>query len=205
MLSSLGISTHPFLVALTLLIPTLFLLAVTQNWSLTPPPKERDFDSALASWAGRRGLHYAPQEAHVLKGVYNGRWFAIGTSGEANVLRIRMSVKNPRRNSVQIFGDWLDETDMIGFADRFRIYSSPSGLRQRLFAQGTRLRDALLQFPGLRSRLELSSDSGDPNHLDYSLLADLPGADTLETIMVSMQQFCDAYEQAIARVGNTGD
>ena len=204
MLSSLGTSTNPLLIALALLIPALFLLAVNQNWSLTPPPKEGDFDSALAHWASRRGLHHN-QRAHVISGVYNGRWFAIGTLNEENVLRIRMSVKNPRRNSLQIYGDWLEESDVITFVDRFRIYSNPSALGQRLFARGTRLRDALLRLPALRARLELFPDFRDPNHLNYSLLTDLPEADTLESIMASMHQFCDAYEQAIAKVENTGD
>jgi len=205
MLSGLGTSTNPLLVALILLIPALFLLAVNQNWSMTPLPKERDFDSALADWAARRGLHYVPQRPHVIKGVYNDRWFAIGTSNEENVLRIRMSVKNPRRHSLRIFGDWLDQSDVIAFVDRFRIYSSPSRLSQNLFARGTGLQNALLRLPELRARLELYSDPSDPNHLDYSLLTDLPEADTLERVMASMHQFCDAYEQAVARLETASD
>jgi hypothetical protein len=55
----------------------------------------------------------------------------------------------------------------------------------------------LLHFPGLRARLELFSDAGDPNHLHYALLADLPGADALEKIMTSMHRFCDAFEQQV--------
>src|SRR5512143_1564313 len=117
MLSGLGTSTNPLLVALILLIPTLFLLAVNQNWSLTPLRKGCDFDSVLADWAARRGLQYVPQRPHVIKGIYNDRWFAMGTSNEENVLRIRMSVKNPRRHSLQIFGDWLDQSDVIAFLD----------------------------------------------------------------------------------------
>ncbi len=205
MLSGLGTSTNFLLVALTLLIPVLFFLAVNQNQSLSPQPKERDFDSALADWAGRRGLHYLPQQSRFIKGIYNHRWFAIGTSNEETALRIRMSVKNPRRHSLQIFVDWLDRSDVMTFMDRFRIYSSPSGLTQNLFARGTRLQDALLRLPELRARLELFSDPKDPNHLDYLLLTDLPGADTLERVMASMHQFCDAYEQAIARLGTAGD
>ncbi len=205
MFSTLGTSTNFLLVALILLIPALFLLLVNQNWSLPPQPKERDFDSALADWAGRRGLHYAPQRSHFIKGVYNHRWFAIGTSDEENVLRIRMSVKNPRRHSLQIFVDWLDRSDVMTFIDRFRIYSSPSGLSQSLFARGARLQDTLLGLPELRARLELCSDPRDPNHLDYLLLTDLPGADTLERVMASMHQFCDDYEQAIAMLGTAGD
>jgi hypothetical protein len=205
MLSSLGTSTNALLVALILLIPAVFLLSATQNSSLPGQPRERDFDSALADWAGRRGLHYLPQQSRFVKGVYNHRWFAIGTSNEGNVLRIRMSVKNPRRHSLEIFADWLDRSDVITFVDRFRIYSSPSGLSQDLFARGTRLQDALLRLPELRARLELFSDPRDPNHLDYLLLTDLPGADTVESIMASMYQFCDEYEQAIATLGTAGD
>jgi len=195
-------STNHLLLAFALIIPVLFLVAMNQNWSLIPPPKERDFSSALAEWARRRGLHYSPHRVHVISGVYSDRWFAIGTANEENALRIRMSVKNPRRNSLQIFGDWLEESDVIAFVNRFRIYSSPSGLGETLFDGGTRLRDALLRFPGLRARLELFSDVKDPNHLHYSLLADLPEADTLETIMASMHQFCDAFEHEIAQGGS---
>lgn len=205
MFGNLGISSQPLLVVLILLTPALFLLAISQKWSSTSPPTERDFDSALADWAARRGLRYAPQVAHVIRGVYNGRWFAIGTLNQQDVLQIRMSIRNPRGNGLRIFGDWLEATDAISFLDRFRIYSSPSGLSQRLFSRGMRLRDALLQFPRLRARIELSSSSGDPNHVDYSLLTDFPGADTLETLMASMQRFCEAYEQAIAGVDRIGD
>ncbi len=205
MLSSLGTSTNSLLVALVLILPALFLLSTNQNWSVPAQTKERDFDAALADWAGRRGLHYLPQRSHFVKGIYDHRWFAIGSSNEENVLRIRMSIKNPRRQSFQIYVHWLDQSDVITFADRFRIYSSPSGLSQNLFARGTRLQDALLRFPELRARLELFSDPKDPNHLDYLLLTDLPGADTLETVMASMHQFCEAYEQAIARLGTAGD
>lgn len=205
MLSSLGTSTNFLIVALILLIPALFLLSANPNLSLPPQHQERDFDSALADWAGRRGLHYAPQRSCFVKGIYDNRWFAIGTSNQENVLRIRMSVKNPRRHSLQIFADWLDRSEVITIGDRFRIYSSPSGLSQSLFARGTGLRDALRRLPELRARLELFSDPRDPNHLDYLLLTDLPGADSLETVMASMHQFCDAYEQAIARLGTAGD
>ncbi len=205
MLSSFGTSTNTLLVALILLIPALFLLSVNQNQSVPPQTKERGFDSALADWASRRGLHYLPQQSHFIKGIYNHRWFKVGTSKEETVLRIRMSVKNPRRHSIQIFVDWLDRSDLVTSSDRFRIYSSPSGLSQNLFARGTRMQDALLRLPELRARLELVSDPKDPNHLDYLLLTDLPGADTLERVMASMHQFCDAYEQAIASPGTTGD
>ena len=197
--SNLGMSMNLFLLAFAFIIPALFIIASNQNWSLIPPPKERDFGSALADWARRRGLHYTPQQVHVISGVYNDRWFAIGTANEENALRIRMSVRNPRRDSLQIFGDWLEESDVIAFVNRFRIYSSPSGLSETLFDRGTKLRDALLRFPGLRARLELFSDPKDSNHLHYSLLADLSEADTLETIMASMHQFCDAFEQEIGQ------
>ena len=186
-----------FLLAFALIIPTLFILAIKQNSSLIPPPKERDFGSALADWARRRGLYYTPQRVYVVSGVYNGRWFAIGTVNEENALRIRMSIKNPRRNSLQIFGDWLEDRGVTAFVNRFRIYSSPSGLSETLFDKGTKLQDSLLHFPGLRARLDLFSDPKDPNHLHYSLLTDLPGADTLETIMAAMHRFCDAFEQEI--------
>jgi hypothetical protein len=197
--SNIGMSTNLFLLVLAFFIPALLMIAITQNWSLIPPPKERDFGSALAEWARQRGLHYTPQHVYVISGVYNDRWFAIGTANAENALRIRMSIKNPYRNSIQIFGDWLEESEVIAFVNRFRIYSSPSGLSETLFDTGTRLRDSLLRFPGLRARLELFSDPKDPNHLHYSLLTDLPEADTLETIMASMHQFCDAFEKEIPR------
>lgn len=186
-----------FLLAFALILPALFIVAINQNWSLIPPPKERDFGSALADWARRRGFYYTPQRVHVISGIYNNRWFAIGTTNEENALRIRMRIKNPRRNSLQIFADWLEESNVVAFVNRFRIYSSPSGLSETLFDKGTRLRDSLSRLPGLRARLDLFSDPKDPNHLHYSLLADLPGADTLETIMASLQRFCDAFEHEI--------
>ena len=89
---------------------------------------------------------------------------------------------------------------MIAFVNRFRVYSTPSGLSEKLFDENTKLRDSLLSFPGLRARLELFLDPRDPHHLHYSLLTDLPGADTLETIMDSLCQFCDAFEQQTAQV-----
>lgn len=188
------------IVVILLLIISLSITSITQNWSLIPPPKERNFASALADWAKRRKLPYAPQHGHVISGVYNNRWFAIGTSNEENALRIRMRVKNPRRTNLQIFGDWLEDSGVIAFVSRFRIYSTPSGLSETLFDQDTKLRDSLLRFPGLRARMELFSDPKDPNHLHYSLLTDLPGADSLETIMDSLCQFCDAFEQQTAPV-----
>ena len=202
--SNLVMSPNFLLLAFAFIIPALFIIAINQNRSLIPPPKERDFGSALADWARLRGLHYAPQKVHVISGVYNERWFAIGTANEENALRIRMSVKNPRRNSIQIFADWLEDNQVIAFVNRFRIYSIPSGLSETLFDKGTRLRDALLRFPGLRARLDLFSDPRDPNHLHYSLLADLQEADTLETIMASMHQFCDAFEQEIVKEESVG-
>ena len=183
---------------MNLLIAALLVVAMAQNWSLVPPPKERDFSSALADWAQRRGLQYAPQQVHVISGVYNNRWFAIGTTNEENALRIRMRVQNPRRTNLQIFGDWLEDSGVIAFVTRFRVYSNPSGLSETLFDTDTMLRDTLLRFPGLRARLDLFSDPKDPHHLHYSLLTDLPGADTLETIMDSLCRFCDAFEQQTA-------
>jgi hypothetical protein len=177
----------------------LFLMASSKSWSLMPPPKERDCASALADWARRRELSYNPQQLQVISGVYNNRWFAIRTDNKENALSIRMSVKNPRRNMLQIFGDWLEETEVTGFRNRFRIYSSPMGTGELLFENGTRLRESLLRFPDLRARLELFSETGDPNHLHYALLTDLPGADALEKIMTSMYRFCDAFEQQVTQ------
>ena len=190
-----------FLLAFALIVPTLFIVAIQQNWTLIPPPKERDFGSALADWARSRGFFYTPQRVQVISGVYNDRWFAIGTTNEENALRIRMSVKNPGRNSLQIFGDWLEGSEMFEFVNRFRIYSSPSGLGETFFDRGSKLHDSLQRFPGLRARLELFLDRKDPHHLHYSLLTDLPGAETLETIMSSMHRFCEAFEQEFAQEG----
>jgi hypothetical protein len=194
--SSLGLF---FLLAFALALPVLFILAIQQNRTLIPPPKERDFGSALAEWARQRGFFYTPQRVHVISGVYNNRWFTIGTANEENALRIRMRVQNPRRSSLQIFGNWLEESEVFAFVNRFRIYSSPSGLGETLFDKGTRLRDTLLNFPDLRARLDLFFDSKDPNHVHYSLLTDLPGAETLESIMASLQRFCEAFEQELAQ------
>lgn len=184
-----------FVLAFALIIPTLFILAIHQNWTLIPPPKKRDFGSALADWACSRGFYYTPQRVHVISGVYNDRWFAIGTTNEENALRIRMSVKNPGKNSLQIFGDWLEGSEVLEFVNRFRIYSSPAGLGETFFNRGSQLYNSLLRFPGLRARIELFLDRKDPHQLHYSLLTDLPGADTLETIMASMHRFCEAFEQ----------
>lgn len=188
-----------FLLAFTLILPALFILAIAQNRTLIPPPKERDFGSALADWARQKGLFYTPQRLYVISGVYNGRWFAIGTANEENALRIRMRIKNPRRNSLQIFANWLEDSGVVAFVNRFRIYSSPAGLGETLFDKGTKLRASLSHFPDLRARLDLCSDLKDPNHLHYSLLTDLPGADTLEAIMASMHRFCDAFEHELAQ------
>lgn len=184
-------------------VAILSIAAIYQNRSLTPPPKARDFGAALAEWAQQRGLRYAPQQAHVINGVYNNRWFAIRTTNEENALLIRMRVHNPQRTNLQIFGDWLEDSGVIAFVNRFRVYSNPAGLSETLFDAGTKLREALLYFPELRARLELFSDPKDPNHLQYSLLADLPGADTLEAIMAAMDRFCDAFEQQITQEGTT--
>jgi hypothetical protein len=192
---NIGISINLLFLAFALIIPALVIVALSKNWSLVPPPKERNFGSALAEWAQQRGLQYAPQHVHVISGVYNNRWFAMGMTNEENALRIRMSIQNPQRTNLQIFGDWLEDSGVIAFFHRFRIYTNPSGLSETLFDINTRLRNSLLRFPGLRARFDLFSDPRDPNHLHYSLLADLPGADTLETIMASLCQFCDAFEQ----------
>jgi len=193
--SNIGMFTNLLIPAIALVIAALLVVAITQNWSLVPPPKERDFSSALADWAQRRGLQYAPQQVHAISGVYNNRWFAIGTINEEKALRIRMRLSNSQRTSLQIFGDWLEDSGVIAFVNRFRIYSTPSGLSETLFDQDTKLRDSLLRFPGLRARMELFSDPKDPNHLHYSLLTDLPGAETLEMIMDALCRFCEAFEQ----------
>ncbi len=190
-------SVNLLVLALIIFIPALFILAFSKNQSLIPAPKERDFGSALAEWAQQRGLQYAPHHVHVISGVYNDRWFAIGTSNEENALRIRMRVHNPHRTNLQIFGDWLEDSGVIAFVNRFRIYTTPSGLSETLFDTNTRLRDSLLNFPGLRARFDLFSDPQDPNHLHYSLLTDLPGVDTLEAIMASLCRFCEAFEQQV--------
>jgi hypothetical protein len=197
--NNIGMSVNLLLLISMLIIPALFMIAFSKNWSLVPPPKERDFSSALTEWAQQRGLRYAPQHIHVISGVYNNRWFSIGTTNEENALQIRMSIHNPHRTNLQIFGDWLEDSGVIAFVNRFRIYSSPSGLSETLFGTNTRLRDSLLNFPGLRARFDLLSDPKDPGHLHYSLFADLPGADTLETIMASLGRFCEAFEQQIAQ------
>jgi len=197
--SNIGMFMNLLIPAIALMIPVLFIIAVSQNWSLVPPPKERDFGSALADWARQRGLQYAPQQVHVISGVYNNRWFAIGMTSEEQALRIRMRVSNSQRTSLQIFGDWLEDSGVIAFVNRFRIYSTPSGLSETLFDHDTKLRDSLLRFPGLRARLELFSDPKDPNHLHYSLLTDLPGAETLEMIMDALCRFCDAFEQQMTQ------
>jgi len=196
---NLGIYTNLFVLTLVLMIPALFIIGISQKWSLVPPPKERNFGSVLAVWAQQRGLQYAPQHVHVVSGVYNNRWFSIGTTNEENALRIRMRVQNPQRTSLQIFGDWLEDSGVLAFVNRFRVYSIPSGLSETLFDTNTKLRDSLLNFPGLRARFDLFSDPKDPNHLHYSLLADLPGVDTLEAIMAALCRFCDAFEQQIAQ------
>lgn len=199
MYNHLDVSPNFVMLAFVLIFPALFVIAMSQNWSLVPRPKERDFEPVLVDWARQRGLYYAPQQVHVISGIYNNRWFAIGTANEENALRIRMRVKNPQRTSLQIFGDWLEDSGVITFVDRFRIYSTPSGLSETLFDNDTTLRESLLRFPGLRARFELFSDPKDPHHLHYSLLTDLPGIETLETIMDSLSQFCDALEQQLAQ------
>ncbi|MEO8357267.1 MAG: hypothetical protein ABI621_15275 [Chloroflexota bacterium] len=182
-------------VTVLLLVISLFIMALSNNWSLVPPPKERDFRSALADWAEQRELAYVPQRGQVISGVYNNRWFTIGTTNEENALRIRMRVKNPQRTSLQIFGDWLEDSGVIAFVNRFRVYGTPSGFKERLFEHNTQMQEILLRLPGLRARMDLFSDPKDPNHLHYSLLTDLPAAETLDRIMDSMCRFCEAFEQ----------
>lgn len=197
--NTIGLSLNFVVLALALIIPALFIVALTQNWSLVPTPKERNFEPVLVDWAQQKGLRYAPHQTHVISGVYNNRWFAIGTANEEKALRIRMRVDNPRRANLQIFGDWLEDSGVIAFVNRFRVYSSPAGLSETLFDEDSRLRDSLLDFPGLRARFDLFSDPKDPNYLHYSLLTDLPGVEALESIMASLSQFCEAFEQKIAQ------
>lgn len=68
---NLGLFANLFPVALALIFPVLLIIALTQNWSLVPPPKERDFHSAPEDWARQRGLNFAPQKAYVISGAYN--------------------------------------------------------------------------------------------------------------------------------------
>jgi len=199
--SNLNPFTNIFFLGFALFITALLIAAIQQKWSLTPPPKERDFGAVLADWAEKRGLRYAPQQVYVINGVYNNRWFAIGTTNEENALLIRMRIHNPKRTNLQIFGDWLEDSGVVAFVNRFRVYSIPSGLGETLFDTGTKLRESLLRFPELRARLDLFSDLKDPNLLHYSLLTDLPGVDTLETILAAMHRFCDAFEQQHAQEG----
>lgn len=194
-METISISTYFIPVTILLFLLILFIIAISQRWSLVPAPKERDFGSALAEWAQEKGLRYTPQQVHVVSGVYNERWFSIGTSNEEKALRIRMRLSNPQRTSLQIFGDWLEDSGVISFVNRFRVYSTPSGIGEILFDTDTQLRESLLRFPGLRARFDLFLDPKDPHHLHYSLLTDLPGVDTLEAIMSAMHRFCDAFEQ----------
>jgi len=186
---------NPLIQAIILIISGLFIIGISQKWSLVPQPKDRDFSPILAGWARQRGLRFTSQQVHLVSGVYNNRWFTIDMSKEENALRIRMRIQNPKQTSLQIFGDWLEDSGVIAFVNRFRIYCIPSGLNEILFGQESALRDSLLHFPVLRARFDLFSDPKDPNHLQYSLLTDLPGANTLEAIMFAMHQFCDTFEQ----------
>jgi hypothetical protein len=194
-----SILTNILFLGFVLVVIILSIAAIYQNRSLTPRPKDRDFGAALADWAQQRGLRYAPQQVYVINGVYNNRWFTIRTTNEENALLIRMRLHNPHRTNLQIFGDWLEDSGVIAFVNRFRVYSNPAGLSETLFDAGTKLRESLLRFPALRARLDLFSDPKDPNHLHYSLLTDLPGAETLETIMAALNRFCEAFEQHYAQ------
>ena len=191
---TLNVFTTYFLLVAAFIIPVLMLMVINKNRSLIPPPKERNFRTVLADWARQQGMQFTPQKVTVISGVYNNRWYSIATANEENALQIRMRVNNPRQTSLQIFGDWLEDSGVIAFVSRFRIYSSPSGLGETLFDTGTRLREALIHFPGFRARFDLNPGYKDPNHLHYSLLTDLPGTDTLDTILASLARFCDAFE-----------
>lgn len=194
-METFGFYTGLLIFAFPIIILILVIRAITNRGSLVPAPKERDFSSILLDWAQQKGLRYTPQHVHVISGVYHNRWFSIGTLNEEKALQIRMRLNNPQRTSLQIFGDWLEDSGLIAFVNRFRIYSTPSGLGETLFDAGTALHKSLLHFPGLRARFDLFSDPRDPHHLHYSLLTDLPGTDTLESIMAAMHRFCDAFEQ----------
>ena len=159
-----------------------------------PPPKPRDFGSFLAEWAQKKGFIYMPQQKMVVSGTYQNRWFAIRTRNAENALEIYMRVRNSQQHSLQIFGDWLEDSGVNAFINRFRIYSSPPGLGESLFAAGTSLRDVLSGFPRLRSRLELAYDSINKDEIRYSLLTDLSSSDDLDSIMNSMQLLCNTYE-----------
>ena len=185
-----------YLLIIVIIIPALLIIASKKNFSLKPSPKQREFGSSLAKWAERKGFSYNPHLFSVISGIYHDRMFAIRTRNEENALEIRMNVKNSRRHSLQIFADWLEDSGVTAFINRFRIYSSPPGLGESLFAAGTNLREALIQFPSMRSRLELAFDPINKDEIRYCLLTDLSSSDDLDVIMDSMNRFCDAYEQA---------
>jgi len=140
------------------------------------------------------GVAYSPQQISVVSSIYHNRWFSIQIRNDENALEITTRVKNTPRHSLQIFTDWLDESGLTAFINRFRIYSIPHGLGESLFDTGAGLQGALVQFPNLRARLELACNLLDVHELRYSLLSDLSATDTLDVILASMRQFCDAYE-----------
>jgi hypothetical protein len=180
---------------LFIFIPAFAIIASKKDFSVLPPPKPRDFEPYLAEWAGQKGFIYAPQLTSAVSGTYRNRWFVIHTRNAENALEIYMRVKNSHRYGLQIFGDWLEESGVTAFINRFRIYSNPPGLGESLFEAGTNLQKALSGFPNLRARLELAFDPVYKDELRYSLLTDLPTSDTLEAIMDSLIRFCDVYEQ----------
>jgi len=182
-----------------ILLPALAIVVLKKDFSLTPPPKRRDFGSSLAKWASEKGFKYNPQGATVVSGAYQNRWFSIHTVNAENALEIFMRIRNSPRYSLQIFGDWLDDSGVKAFINRFRIYSNPPGLSESLFEVGTSLRESLIGFPSLRARLELAFDPIHKDELRYSLLTDLPSSDTLDSIMNSMTLMCEAYEREHAQ------
>jgi hypothetical protein len=179
-----------------LVVSALAIMVSKKDYSLLPPPKPRDFGHTLAAWAAQRGFRYTPQQVTAISGTYHNRWFTIHTRNAENALEIHMRLRNAQRHRLQIFADWLEESGVSAFINRFRIYSTPPGLGESLFDTGSSLREALSNFPCLRARLELACDPINKDELRYSLLTDLPTPDLLESIMGSMKSFCEAFEQA---------
>jgi len=184
-----------FFLLFFIIIPSFLIVVSKKNFTFLPPPKRRDFSSHLAEWAGRKGFSYTPELSSAISGTYHNRRFSIHTRNAENALEITMRVRNSHRHSLQIFADWLEESGVTAFINRFRIYSNPPGIGESLFATGTNLHEALSCFPSMRARLELAFDSVNKDELRYSLLTDLLTPDALETVMDSMRRFCDAYEQ----------
>jgi hypothetical protein len=192
-LSNLNIGA--FILLFLIIIPAILIVTTKKNFSITPAPKPRDFGGFLAEWAQKKGFRYTPQQISAVSGIFKNRWFAIHTNNSENALEIYMRVKNAHRHSLQIFADWLEETGVTAFINRFRIYSTPPGLGESLFESGSSLWEALNRFPIMRARMELAFDPINKDELRYSLLTDLSNSEELDIIMESMGRFCDAYEE----------